>query len=132
MDQKIFNQEMADDEFDKWLASQLKDSIVEPPKEFTNNVLMELSVQKYGAQFDPIMLIILISILVVNAFVIVLPYLLSLKWLQMAANALSFDTYSAIASVSTYIAFAVVLGIAFVFIDFFLSKKFEAESSNLA
>jgi hypothetical protein len=132
MDDNIIKNQISDDELDKLLGSHFKDSLVEPPIGFTNGVMSKLSAQKQGGQFDPIMLIVLLTILIINALVIALPYILPNQWLQKVANVFQIATFSSISSVSLYLVSAVLLGIVFVVLDFFLSRRLESSDTTFA
>ncbi|PKP39078.1 MAG: hypothetical protein CVT98_03395 [Bacteroidetes bacterium HGW-Bacteroidetes-15] len=132
MNDDFLNEELSDAEFDKWLGTQLKSDLVEPPEDFTSKVMMKLDVQPQKGRIDPIMLLILVGILIVNGSLVAFPYILTEKWLLKVSNLFLLETYTSLVSANLIIAATIAVGLLFVGLDFLLSKRFGGTDINIA
>jgi hypothetical protein len=124
MNDDFLNDDFADAEFDKWLAHQLKSTMVSAPEDFSSKVLIKLESPAKKGSIDPVMLFILFGILVVNVIFIAYPYILTEKWVLKISSLLFFESPTSLPSANIIIAVTTVVGLMFVGLDYMLSKKF--------
>lgn len=132
MDDNFLNKELSDTEFDQWLGIQLKSNLVEPPLDFTSKVMMKLDINTQKGRIDPIMLLILVGILIVNGSLVAIPYIFTEKVLLKVSSLFLFETYTSLVSVNLIIAATIGIGLLFVGLDFLLSKRFGGSNINIA
>lgn len=124
MNDNFIDREISDEEFDKWLSSQLKDNLLAPPEEFTSKVIAKLDKPSTNGQIDPSMLIVLVVILMINGILLAFPYFLNDDLTNRISRFFLLETYNQLSSVSNVIIAFVGIGLLFVGIDFLLSKRF--------
>lgn len=132
MNDNFLNKELSDTEFDQWLGIQLKSNLVEPPLDFTSKVMMKLDINTQKGRIDPIMLLILVGILIVNGSLVAIPYIFTEKVLLKVSSLFLFETYTSLVSVNLIIAATIGIGLLFVGLDFLLSKRFGGSNINIA
>jgi hypothetical protein len=125
-------EDIADDEFDNWLGTQLKSNMIEPPEDFSSKVMMKLESPTKNGHIDPIMRLILVGILIVNGSLVAFPYILTDKWLLKVSSLFLFETYTSLVSANLIIAATIAVGLLFVGFDFMLSKKFGNSNITIA
>jgi len=76
------NQEIFDAEFEKWLGEQLKESMVEPPENFTDNVMAAIEKKPLNGNVDTLWIIVLITISMIMTVFISITYLLPSEFFQ--------------------------------------------------
>lgn len=132
MNDNFIDKEISDEEFDKWLSSQLKDDMVSPPEDFTSKVITKLESHGQSGHIDPLLLLILIGVLLVNGGLLTFPYLLSDEWLQKISGLFLLETYTQVSSANLVISAIVAIGLLFVGLDYILSRRFGGSSINIS
>lgn len=70
------NMEKPNDVFDKWLAEQLKENMVEPPANFTSKILDGVEGKRINGNGETLWIIILLAVSLFMALAIIFVYLL--------------------------------------------------------
>lgn len=76
------NMEMPNDVFDKWLAEQLKENVVEPPANFTSKVLAGIEGKSTNGNSESIWIIILLTVSLFMAIAISAAYLIPAEYFR--------------------------------------------------
>lgn len=124
MNDNFIDREISDEEFEKWLSTQLKDNLLSPPEEFTSKVVAKLEKPTKNGQIDPSMLIVLIVILMINGILLAFPYFLNDDLTNRISRFFLLETQNQLSSASNVIIAVVMIGLLFVGLDFLLSKRF--------
>jgi hypothetical protein len=132
MKDDFLHDETTDAEFDKWLAAQLKNSMVTPPEYLASKVVMKLDMPRSKGHIDPLMISILVGVLMINLVLLAFPHIIPSEWLQKLPSLLMLDTFATLSSVNSVIAAVVAVGLVFVGIDFVLSRKFGSNNITIA
>ena len=124
------NQEAFDAEFEKWLGEQIKESMVEPPANFTGSVMAAIEKKPLNGNIDTLWVTILIIIsLIMTAFIGVI-YLIPSEYFQQVSFSSLINVNSSIKSVVQY-GSLLLLGVTIFYgVDNFLEQRFR--NKNLA
>ena len=123
-------QEAFDAEFEKWLGEQLKESMVEPPANFTGSVMATIEKKPLNGNIDTLWVTILIIIsLIMTAFIGVI-YLIPSEFFQQVNFSSLININGSIKSVVQY-GSLLLLGVTIFYgVDNFLEQRFR--NKNLA
>ena len=124
------NQEAFDAEFEKWLGEQIKESMVEPPANFTGSVMATIEKKPLNGNIDTLWVTILIIIsLIMTAFIGVI-YLIPSEFFQQVNFSSLININGSIKSVVQY-GSLLLLGVTIFYgVDNFLEQRFR--NKNLA
>ena len=121
--ENIPNEGFQEIEFDKWLSNQLKESVVSPPKNFTNKVMATLQSNEIKPNNDPFLIIILSSLSIILAIIVCVIFIIPNDW--FIKNGLSFISqwFNNIWLIVIYITLALIMGVGFMGLDQLFEKK---------
>lgn len=132
MKDDFLHDETTDAEFEKWLAAQLKNSMVTPPEDLASKVIMKIDMPRSKGHIDPLMISILVGVLMINVGLLAFPHIIPSEWIQRVSTLFMLETYATLSSVNMVIAAVVATGFLFVGIDYLLSRKFGSNNITIA
>lgn len=132
MKDDFLHDETTDAEFDKWLAAQLKNSMVTPPEDLASKVMIKFDKAQPKGHIDPLMISILVGMLTINVGLQIFPYLIPAGWVPKVSSLFMLEIFPALSLVNIVIAAVVATGFLFVGFDYLLSRKFGSNNITIA